>query len=207
MQSGLSIAKQSSGLSSITVDNHAELYLSLSDDVIPGKHFTYQGADPDILNHVLFNTTGKDLAAFTEEHFFTPMGISNAYWEKSVCGLTKASSGLHMTSRDMIKFGILVLGEGQFNSKQLLSREWLQTATTPKTRNGNYGYFWWTQNFRLNSQEVTTISARGARGQFIFVNPDLDLVVAITSSNTGQQRRVPLQFVPEYLLPAIPPAK
>ncbi|MGF1682748.1 serine hydrolase domain-containing protein [Photobacterium minamisatsumaniensis] len=207
MQSGLSIPKHTADHSPITADNHAELYLTLSDNVEPGKHFKYQGADTDILNHVLYNTTGKDLAAFTNEHFFKPMLITNAYWETSACGLTKASSGLHMTSRDMLKFGMLLLGKGQFNSEQLLTKEWLHTATTPKTRNGNYGYFWWTQNFRLDGKELKTISARGARGQFIFVNPELDLIVAVTSSNTGQQRRVPLQFVPEYILPAIPPTK
>ncbi|TDR76168.1 serine hydrolase domain-containing protein [Photobacterium lutimaris] len=208
MQSGISISNNHAAhQASITVDNHAALYLTLSDNVVPGQRFKYQGADTDILNHVLFNTTGKDLAAFTEEYFFTPMAIDNAYWEESACGLTKASSGLHMTSRDMLKFGMLVLGEGQFNGKPLLTKGWLDTATTPKTRNGNYGYFWWTQNFRLNGKEINTISARGARGQFIFVNPELDLIVAVTSSNTGQQRRVPLQFVPEYILPAIPPAK
>ncbi|AJR05236.1 hypothetical protein C9J03_16395 [Photobacterium gaetbulicola] len=207
MQSGISIPNRPENQLPITVDNHAQLYLSLSDDVEPGAHFKYQGADTDILNHVLFNATGKDLAAFTEQHFFTPMEIEHAYWEKSACGLTKASSGLHMTSRDMIKFGMLVLNEGLFDGKRLLTRKWLHNATTPKTQNGNYGYYWWTQNFRLNGQELTTISARGARGQFIFVNPDLDLIVAVTSSNTGQQRRVPLQFVPEYILPAIPPAE
>ncbi|MGF1701930.1 beta-lactamase family protein [Photobacterium makurazakiensis] len=207
MQSGISIPNHTADHSPITVNNHAELYLTLSDNVEPGKHFKYQGADTDILNHVLYNTTGKDLAAFTDEYFFKPMLITNAYWETSACGLTKASSGLHMTSRDMLKFGQLVLGKGQFNSERLLTKEWLHTATTPKTQNGNYGYFWWTQNFRLDGKELKTISARGARGQFIFVNPELDLIVAVTSSNTGQQRRVPLQFVPEYILPAIPPAK
>lgn len=207
MQSGISVPQHTTNHSPITVDNHAELYLTLSNDIEPGNRFKYQGADTDILNHVLFNATGKDLAAFTKEHFFTPMGIDNVYWEKSACGLTKASSGLHMTSRDMIKFGMLVLGEGEFDGKQLLTKEWLHSATTSKTQNGNYGYYWWTQNFRLDGQEIKTISARGARGQFIFVNPDLDLIVAITSNNTGQQRRVPLQFVPDYILPAIPPAE
>ncbi|MGR5063518.1 serine hydrolase domain-containing protein [Photobacterium sp. DNB22_13_2] len=206
MQSGISIPNHISDHSPITVDNHAALYLTLTDNVEPGKRFKYQGADADILNHILYSTTGKDLAAYTDEYFFKPMGINNAYWEESACGLTKASSGLHMTSRDMIKFGMLVLDEGKFNGKRLLTQEWLHSATTPKTRNGNYGYFWWTQNFRVNDQEVKTISARGARGQFIFVNPELDLIVTVTSSNTGQQRRVPLQFVPEYILPAIPPA-
>ncbi|MGR5143052.1 serine hydrolase domain-containing protein [Photobacterium sp. DNB23_23_1] len=205
MQSGISIPNNhKANHSPITIDNHTMLYLSLSDNVVPGKRFKYQGADTDILNHVLYNTTGKDLATFTEEHFFSPMGIEKAHWEKSACGLTKASSGLHMTSRDMIKIGMLVLNEGEFNGDRLLTKEWLNTATTPKTRNGNYGYYWWTQNFRSNGKEIKTISARGARGQFIFVNPELDLIVAVTSSNTGQQRRVPLQFVPEYILPAFP---
>ncbi|MGF1887594.1 beta-lactamase family protein [Photobacterium profundum] len=209
MQSDISITElnRRNSPQTITHENHAELYLTLTDEVSPGHKFKYQGADTDILNHVLYNTTGKDVATFTEQHFFEPMRISNAYWEKSACGLTKASSGLHLTSRDMLKFGMLILNQGQYDGRQLLTHEWLNAATTAQTQNGKYGYFWWTENFRLNGQEIKTISARGARGQFIFVMPELDLIVAITSSNTGQQRRVPLQFVPEYILPAIPPAK
>ena len=204
MQSGISIPKSKTGnaLPAITRENHASLYLSLTDKVNPGQTFKYQGSDPDILNHVLYNTTGKDLATFTDEHFFQPMAITNAQWEASVSGLTKASSGLHFSSRDLVKFGKLVIGEGQYMDKQLINSEWLHTATTPKTKNGKYGYFWWTENFRYNGKEIKTISARGARGQFLFVMPELDLIVAVTSSNRGPQRRVPLQFVPEYIIPA-----
>ena len=204
MQSGISIPKSKTGdaLPVITRENHASLYLSLTDAVSPGQTFKYQGADPDILNHVLYNTSGKDLAAFTDEHFFKPMAIASAHWETSVSGLTKASSGLHFTSRDLVKFGKLVIGEGRYMDKQLINSEWLHTATTPKTKNGKYGYFWWTENFQYNGKEIKTISARGARGQFLFVMPDLDLIVAVTSSNRGSQRRVPLQFVPEYIIPA-----
>ena len=202
MRSGLDFDGVDLKAENVHQDNHAELYLTLSNPVNPGRRFKYQGADTDILNHILFNTTGLKLDEFIGKHYFTPMGISNVSWEKSVCGLTKASSGLFMTSRDMMKVGLATLNHGQFNDTRLLSEEWMLEATTPKTPNRKYGYFWWTENFKVDGQEVTTISGRGARGQFIYMMPDLELVVVVTSSNAGRERRAPFQFTPEYILPA-----
>ena len=202
MHSGLSLEGMGINPDSINKTNHVEHYLTLTRPVSPGKHFKYQGADPDILNHILYRVSGLTLKEFTEKHFFKPLGIDNVRWEPSVCGLIKASSGLHLTSRDMMKIGMMTMHYGRFQGEQLLNREWMEAATSPQTGNGKYGYFWWTEDFRVDSNLVQTISGRGARGQFIFMMPQLELVVVVTSRNDNKTRRAPFVFVPELILPA-----
>ncbi|WP_066017456.1 hypothetical protein [Endozoicomonas atrinae] len=97
---------------------------------------------------------------------------------------------------------LLTMHYGRFQGHQLLNREWMEAASSPKTGNGKYGYFWGTEDFRADGNLVQTISGRGARGQFIFMMPQLALVVVVTSSNDNKTRRAPFVFVPELILPA-----
>ncbi|GAA4886934.1 serine hydrolase [Ferrimonas pelagia] len=201
MRSGLNFDAAKLDAQGLDLDNHVARYLSQSGPIVPGRQFQYQGADTDILNHILHRISGQTLAQFVDEHYFGPMGISNVFWEASACGLVKASSGLHLTSRDMVKLGSMILADGEYQGEALVNAQWVRESTSPKTPNGKYGYYWWTENFWVDGVEVETISGRGARGQFIYMMPELKLVVVVTSSNSGKARRAPFDFTPQYILP------
>ena len=51
------------------------------------------------------------------------------------------------------------------------------------TDKNGYGYLWWHHNYEVNGKNISSIEARGAGGQYIFVVPSLNAVVAITSGN------------------------
>ena len=89
-----------------------------------------------------------------------------------------------MTARDMARFGLLFLREGNWRGRQLIPRDWVRASTTSYSdarNNGGYGYMWWvaTNGKLLHSVQLPegTYTARGAGGHYILVVPRYDLVI------------------------------
>jgi len=95
-----------------------------------------------------------------------------------------------MTPRAMLEIGELYLGRGRVGGRQVVSESWIQASLKPRTQSRwsgrQYGYGWWIRT--MAGHQV--YYAWGYGGQFIFVVPDLRMVVVITSSSSpGQGRR------------------
>ena len=78
----------------------------------------------------------------------------------------------------MAKFGYLYLNNGTWNDEQIVSEEWVNSSSTAVwTINGevSYGRYWW---IRPNSEMYMAI---GYEGQYIYIIPKYDMVVAITA--------------------------
>jgi CubicO group peptidase (beta-lactamase class C family) len=88
-----------------------------------------------------------------------------------------------MTARDMARFGLLYLRNGEWRGKQIVPRSWVIESTTPYSdtgAKGGFGYLWWCAiNGRLfpNAELNGAFAAWGAGGHYILVMPDIDTVV------------------------------
>ena len=73
---------------------------------------------------------------------------------------------------------VLFLNKGKWNGERIVSEKWVEESTTEHSRwkkmNLPYGYLWWIG-------ETGGYAAMGDGGNIIYVNPDRNLVVAITS--------------------------
>ena len=194
MSSGIRVEKRK--ISSMTKNSellkgqrHAQAYLQFSDPIKthPGD-FKYQAADTVLAMQVLDAVVPGSPEAFIREELLKPMGISNYKWQDDLSGLPKASAGSSFLSRDMIKMGILTINGGKWNGKQHLPEKYVEVATSPLVRtspSNHYGYFWWSQTKEVGGVKYPSLQGRGAGGQFIFVFPTIDLVVAATAHNKG----------------------
>jgi CubicO group peptidase (beta-lactamase class C family) len=103
--------------------------------------------------------------------------------------------GLMLTPLDIAKLGLLYLNKGQWENKQIVSQAWVETSTR-KHISANlfdgYGYQWWVPAANYYSPEYYL--AVGYLGQFIFVVPQMNLVVVFTSNLKGDHRRVPFSI-------------
>lgn len=87
-----------------------------------------------------------------------------------------------MSAEDMAKIGLLCLNKGIYDGKQIVSSEWIEEMTTPRTvesdlfRGMDYGLLWW-----IIDREKTIYAAIGNSGNVIYVNPEKDTVVAVAS--------------------------
>lgn len=87
---------------------------------------------------------------------------------------------------DILKFGALYSQNGEWNSKQLIPPDWIETSTNHNTfAESQYGYHWWMlDNKKQDGDQDKTYYAMGMggkRGQYIFVNRDQLLVTVFTS--------------------------
>jgi CubicO group peptidase (beta-lactamase class C family) len=132
---------------------------------------------------------------FARRELFDPIGATGQYWYVSPYdGLAHCGGGLFLKPIDLARVGYLVLRKGKWANRQIVSSSWIDESTALDYRgsdlffsslNSGYGYFWWLFPTRRGGSDAGVIAASGALGQWLFVVPSLDLVVAIDSSNNG----------------------
>ncbi len=203
MRSGLRVTRQGvRNAGRLTPDNYAQVILSKTAPVEPGRHYKYQGIDPDLLGLIIYRTSGLTVEQMVKKYFFDPMGIKRFSFGKGATGLTKTAAGLRLTSRDMLKLGILMMGGGQWQGRQLISKSFVEDAMRPwvnKDKPHHYGFFWWSHEVRAGGRTYDVKSARGAAGQFIFMVKDLGLIAVFTSYGS----RMPFAALEKSVIPAV----
>lgn len=166
------------------------------------RQFKYQGSDPSITMQVIEATVPGSAKDFIEKELLNEMGIRNFGWQDDLSGLPKSAAGSSMRSRDMVKWGMLVMNGGKWKGKQLIPAEFVERATDRIHTNQSgtsYGYFWWRHNVSVNGRIFDCKSGRGAGGQFILMFPEIDLLAVVTAHNKGMGKM--LQTLPERVLP------
>ena len=177
------------------------------------REFKYQGADPAMTMQVLEAVVPGGARQFIETELLGRMGITNFAWETDVSGLPKAAAGSGLRSRDMLKWGMLVLDGGRWNGQQLIPEAFVEKATDrlyTNKQDASYGFFWWRQNVEAGGTTHDQKSGRGAGGQFIQMYPDLGLVIVITGHHAGMSTMLteaPARIVPAFLNDATLPRK
>lgn len=170
------------------------------------REFKYQGSDPSLTMQVIEAVVPGSAKAFIEKELLHKMGITNYAWQTDVSGLPKSAAGSSMSSRDMLKWGLLVLNRGKWNDEQIIPAEFVNRATGrihTNPRGTSYGFFWWRHDMKAGDAKYDCISGRGAGGQFILMFPELDLIAVITSHNKGMGTT--LKTFPQRVLPALIP--
>jgi len=94
--------------------------------------------------------------------------------------------------------------------KRILSKQWVKRSfknyrplENVPDQNG-YGYLWWHHTYQVGEKTVKSIEARGAGGQYIFVLPQYETVVVITSGNyRNRKTQQPEKILERCILPAV----
>ena len=164
--------------------------------VRPGTFWLYNNWDFNAAGYILEQRTGTSIYQLIDSLLAKPLEMED--WRidaQRKTGDTTRSRYLayHMwfSTRDMARLGYLMLREGRWKDKQILSRAWVRTTTRPFTTlreaesaktayfNFGYGYLWWVWDAPYDNGALQgAYSATGAFGQFITVIPKLDLVIA-----------------------------
>lgn len=156
----------------------------------PGGDMVYSTGSSHLLSVIIEKASGMSTRQFAQKYLFEPMGINTAGWQQDPQGYDFGGNNMTMRPRDMLKIGQMVLNGGRFNDQQIVSRQWIRDSFKTYTRSNynpyDYGYMWW--NRHVGGYKV--FFAWGFGGQYIFMIPELDSVVVITSSlqNADQSR-------------------
>jgi CubicO group peptidase (beta-lactamase class C family) len=161
----------------------------------PGTRFNYNGGATQILSEIIERVSNSTLDRFVNEFLFEPLGIKHFEWSKySVWKGSDefaAPSGLRLTSRDIMKIGLLYSNKGVWDKKRLISESWIFESFEPRIKSpseitvGNecYGYQYWIWPDMYQDKEFNMIAAIGNGGQNIFWNLENDIVVVTTAGN------------------------
>ncbi|MCD7936971.1 MAG: beta-lactamase family protein [Tannerellaceae bacterium] len=150
----------------------------------PGVYFEYQSGVTQLLGFLVEKATGETLSEYVSRKLWTPMGAEeDALWSLDhPGGMEKAYCCFNTNARDFARFGQLLLNNGKWNDKQLISPDYLTAAITPDTTllnrdyqeiNQAYGYQFW----HLIYKGLSIPYLRGILGQYIFAIPEENAVV------------------------------
>jgi CubicO group peptidase (beta-lactamase class C family) len=173
----------------------------------PGTIYNYNSGGTELLGMLLTHSVGRPIAEYARDKLFGPLGITDFEWAKSwFASEPEAAAGVRLRPRDMAKLGQLLLSDGQWNGRQVIPKGWVAESVKPRI-NGQgiyfYGYQWWLGRTFLRDLHWT--AGVGLGGQRLFVQPDLDLVVAVTAGHytSPLQGIIPLEILTRHVLPAI----
>jgi CubicO group peptidase (beta-lactamase class C family) len=144
----------------------------------PGTFFNYSSGTTNVLSRVVADLVGygDEYRSYLERRLFEPIGMTSAVATFDTSGVFVASSYVHARALDFAKFGLLYLRGGEWEGRQLVSREWAATAQTPLSVEASSGHLyswqWW-----VSGDEYGTYWANGYEGQMISVVPALDAVI------------------------------
>jgi CubicO group peptidase (beta-lactamase class C family) len=166
----------------------------------PGTQFMYNSGASFMLSAIIKRITGKSAHEYLKPRLYIPLNIVNTTWTENFEGINMGASHLRMPTEDIAKFGQLYLQDGIWNGKQIISKKWVETATSKQIDNGKFDSSWgYGYGYQFWMNPPGGFRADGAFGQFSMVFPQLDAVVAITSESISTKDT--MQIVWDVLLP------
>lgn len=171
----------------------------------PGKVSNYCSMGVVLLAEIISQASGMSIQEFAQQYLFDSLGITNLNWaHTSNKDVIPSAKRLYLTSRDMAKIGKLILNKGNWNGKQIVSKNWIMESTSPKTKitGIDYGYLWWNIPFKLNENVVVSKTATGNGGQYIMVFPEIDIVAVFTGgAYNSQEDKIAFAIIKDIFLP------
>ena len=188
--------------------------------------FKYATLGIQILAGIIENATGEKCIDFANNNLFMPLGIPKHVihggsskedqfdflmnkkprkneWYSDPKDTVTAGWGLCLSAKDMAKLGELVLNDGNYEGKRIISEEYLKDMLTPHLKLGerfgnmNYGYLWYKP---YDDRKV--YAAIGDAGNIIYVNKEQRVCVGMTGYFKPRIfDRV--EFIEKKLLPVI----
>jgi CubicO group peptidase (beta-lactamase class C family) len=148
-----------------------------------GREFYYSSGTTALLGLILKNATNMTISEFASKYLWTPIGAEHdAKWSlDKKDGMEKSYCCFYSNARDLARIGQLILQDGLWNGKRVISKEYLDKVFTPADyltdkdgyKVNYYGYQWWLLKYKYYNIKY----ARGIGGQYIIVVPELNMVV------------------------------
>lgn len=167
----------------------------------PGTYMLYSNWDFNIAGAIFEQLTGRNIYDELQSQLAIPLQFEDwnrkAQHKEGDLTVSKYPAyPIWVSTRDMARIGYLMLNEGAWNGKQVISRDWARkivSVVTPvsqmnpiERRDGyfGYGYMWWVWDGpRAIGPFKGAYTGVGAVGQWITVFPSLNLVVAHKTNN------------------------
>ncbi|WP_339190926.1 serine hydrolase [Paenibacillus sp. FSL P2-0121] len=166
-------------------------FLALDVEDESGSYYNYNTHATYMVSAIIEKTTGENLVDFLMPRLFTPLDIERPDWETCPLGIVAGGMGLSIPTDAIAKFGQMLLNQGVYNSRRIVSEDYLKLALNEQSDNrwgqnkadwsNGYGY----QFFMCRNG---CKMGNGAFGQLCFIDPSQEIVIAATSSFTEMKK-------------------
>jgi CubicO group peptidase (beta-lactamase class C family) len=174
----------------------------------PGDTIVYCSIEPNLAGGMLRKIAGEPLPEMFYRLVARPLQMSNYHLFLSPTGEAYGGGGHHFLPRDFLKLAQLMVNDGRWNGRQIVSRDWALRSTSSLrnlTKSQQYGWLWNAVEYPYKGRQVHAFFAGGNGGQIFMGIPALDLVIAFTGGNYADPALfIPQRvLIPELILPAV----
>lgn len=171
----------------------------------PGARWVYNGGALAVAAKLISDGVGMPLDKYADIKLFKPLGITNYDWIRGADNVPSAASGLRLKTHDLAKIGQLINQNGEFQSKQIIPKDWLTKSFTPYSNLEDglrYGLFWWLAPW---GDPPAWVAGFGNGGQRLTVQPEIDLIIVIYAGNYNEPDawKVPVKIIEEFIVPEV----
>jgi CubicO group peptidase (beta-lactamase class C family) len=159
----------------------------------PGTRFQYSNLTSHLLAVIVARACDTDLRSYAQEHLFSPMDAEVGDWYPDADAYRMGGMGIFVSARDMAKFGLLFLNDGEYEGERVLSADWVRDSHqrySEKIKRGGeissrygsfrdigYGYQWWSARVGGHNFDY----AAGHGGNYIILLGELDMIIVTTA--------------------------
>jgi CubicO group peptidase (beta-lactamase class C family) len=165
----------------VSSSNWVRYVLAQPFETDPGGTLIYSTGTSHLTSAVLTAASGQSTLALTRALLGRPMGITVPSWLADPQGIYFGGNEMRLSPRALLAFGELYRNDGLSNGARVLPEGWVQTSWEPRGNSrftgDGHGYGWWVREARGHD----VFYAWGYGGQMVFVVPDLNLTVVMTS--------------------------
>jgi CubicO group peptidase (beta-lactamase class C family) len=151
----------------------------------PGLSYDYVSVNSQLIAMAIENAWGKSFPEIVEEEIWQPLGMEfDATWnlDSKKHETVKAFCCLNARARDFAKLGRLYLQLGNWEGKQLLSRDWVRKSL--KIHNDSHDSQGFSYSYQWRVLESGAYFAKGILGQFIYVYPSKHIIIVRMGRST-----------------------
>lgn len=162
----------------------------------PGTRWSYHNGTYTLLDKVLENASGKSYQTYFEEKLGKRIGMIG-FWQQ-----TGDNNIFYSNARSFARFGLLLLGKGNWDGAQILDQKYFEKMTQSSQKiNLSYGYLTWLNGKKsymlpriqaflpgsmIPSGPSDMFQAMGKNGQFLMVVPSQNLVIVRIGGAPGE---------------------
>jgi CubicO group peptidase (beta-lactamase class C family) len=131
-----------------------------------GRVWAYNNSAIQTLERVLRKATGQDVTTFARRRLFEPLGMTRTTLTTDRAGNPQLFMGMQSTCRDMARLGVLMLDQGRWGGRQIVSADWVEESTGRSSTklNAAYGHLWWLNRRGPVGNPLVATGARPADG-------------------------------------------
>ena len=133
---------------------------------------------------IIRGATGREVPELMAKKLLEPLGLeADPVYLTDGKGVAFVLGGLNLRTRDYARFGQMFAQGGMYGGQQVVPADWVTESTTNSAPTAvgetKYGYQWWL----AEDAKAGEYFARGIYGQYIYIDTDNNVVVAVNSAD------------------------